>query len=269
METQPNQHQKGGTKALWIVLIIVALAVVGYGIYAYVPGNTNNANNANVSVSINTDTDGNRYADVNVQATILDSNVAATSNQAININSTTNTNTDLVSSTSLPINSSDNTNVVVSNTNTTPPVIVENWPTYTNTTIGYSLQYPPEWKYAENESFFHCCEHLVRFYTGEQPSHDTATDTTLMMRIDTYERLDSQTAEDVFNQGALGISSRPKESLIIDGVSVSYYYNIPWKPAADLVLVPLKGHALFINNYDISSVGKELFLKIMSTMDII
>lgn len=117
MENQPNQPQKGGNKALWIVLVIVILAVAGYGIYALISSNANNTNNAN---------------------TTNNANQAVNTNNAVNTNSAANTNGNVNSATNANTNSATNTNVDTSG-----------WKTYTNSEYGYTMKYPSDWTYED------------------------------------------------------------------------------------------------------------------------
>jgi hypothetical protein len=73
MENQPNQPSKPANKSLWIVLVIVILALAGYGIYAYVSGNTNNANttsNINSTINTNVAENSNSVGNINTTPTI-------------------------------------------------------------------------------------------------------------------------------------------------------------------------------------------------------
>jgi hypothetical protein len=65
MENQPNQTPKPANKVQWIVLVIVILAVAGYGIYAYISRNTNNANNTNPTVNTNHASNTNTLININ------------------------------------------------------------------------------------------------------------------------------------------------------------------------------------------------------------
>lgn len=114
MDNQPNQPQstKPSNKTLWAVLIIVILAVAGYGIYAYVSGNTNNNQNTNL---------------------------VANTNATTNVNTISNTNTVTNTATNLNANTTTNTNIDTSE-----------WKTYENNTYDYSIKYPNNWRVAED-----------------------------------------------------------------------------------------------------------------------
>ena len=80
MENHLNQPKptKPANKALRIVLVIVILAIAGYGIYAYISGNTNTTLNMNAAVNTNTSTKSN-------------SNLVSNINSPSNMNTTVNT----------------------------------------------------------------------------------------------------------------------------------------------------------------------------------
>jgi hypothetical protein len=119
MENQQPQPSKPTNKALWIVLVIVILAIVGYGIYTYVSGRGNeNTNNVNTTINQNT-------------------NVTANSNTGLSTNTAVNTNTVANTNTAVNTNTSTNTNTV----DTT------GWKTYKDQEYNYTLEYPKEWTY--------------------------------------------------------------------------------------------------------------------------
>ncbi|EKD56884.1 MAG: hypothetical protein ACD_58C00056G0002 [uncultured bacterium] len=115
MQTPQNQPQpaKPTNPAMWIVLVLVILGVAGYGLYAFVTGDTNDNQNTNQVTNSNT---------------------------AVNTNTTVNTNVNSNQMANSNINSAINANINTSG-----------WKTYLDQDSGLTIKYPSDWMTIESE----------------------------------------------------------------------------------------------------------------------